>query len=219
MLPGAGDQAPQLVIVERERTLGSIEDTLREAAEACEELAARKDIEVSTTTAGPLTRITMDRLRLVELFVNLIENAIHHTPAGGRIDISAAEVRVDDFRAVLCSVKDTGSGLGSVDPARVFEPFYTTKGMRGCGFGLSVCWSIAQRLGGEVEAESEPGKGSTFTLWLPPAAAPETTEIFDHTFAELPDSIKLQRDTRRTSGIGQDPTQLEPVQPRETQTN
>ena len=145
--------------IERERTLGDIEAVISEAVEACRGLTDRKDIELSTTVAGPLARITMDRLRLVELFVNLIENAIHHTPAGGHIGISAAEVTVDEFRAVLCSVKDTGSGFRKVDLSRVFEPFYTDR-QEGIGMGLAISQRIAKDHDAEIVAYDAPGGGA-----------------------------------------------------------
>ncbi len=145
--------------VERERVQRRLEEVIREAAEACAGFAARKDIEISTTIAGPLASITMDRLRLVELFVNLIENAVHHTPTGGRIDISAAEVTVDQFRAVLCSVKDTGSGFKSADLTRIFEPFYTSR-KDGIGMGLAISQRIAKDHDAEIVAYDAPDGGA-----------------------------------------------------------
>ena len=145
--------------IERERIRGSLEEVIREAVEACGGFAARKDIELSTTIAGPLASITMDRLRLVELFVNLIENAIHHTPAGGRIDISAAEVTVGQFRAVLCSVKDTGSGFRNVDLTRIFEPFYTNR-KDGIGMGLAISQRIAKDHDAEIVGYDAPDGGA-----------------------------------------------------------
>ncbi len=137
--------------IEREPVDGDLESVIREAADACQALAARHDIELSTSIAGPLARIVMDRLRLVELFVNLIENAIHHTPRGGHIGVSAAEVTVDEHRAVLCSVKDTGSGFGNVDLTRVFEPFYTSRN-EGIGMGLAISQRIAKDHDAEIVA-------------------------------------------------------------------
>jgi len=145
--------------VERERVQCRLEEVIQEAAEACGGFAARKDIELSTTIAGPLASITMDRLRLVELFVNLIENAIHHTPTGGRIDISAAEVTIDRFRAVLCSVKDTGSGFKSADLTRIFEPFYTSR-QNGIGMGLAISQRIAKDHDAEIVAYDAPDGGA-----------------------------------------------------------
>jgi signal transduction histidine kinase len=145
--------------VERERGLGDIEGAIREAVQACRGLAGRNEVELSTTIVGPLPRITMDRLRLVELFVNLIENAIHSTPVAGRIDISAAEVTTDGLRAVLCSVKDTGSGFRDVDPTRVFEPFYTSR-VDGIGMGLAISQRIARDHEAEIVAYDAPGGGA-----------------------------------------------------------
>lgn len=68
----------------------------------------------------------------------------------------------------VVSVHDTGVGIAKPDQARIFEPFYTTKGDQGgTGLGLSVTYGIVTDHGGLIEVESEPGVGSTFTVWLP----------------------------------------------------
>lgn len=69
---------------------------------------------------------------------------------------------------VIVSVQDTGVGISQPEQARIFEPFYTTKGNRGgTGLGLSVTYGIITDHGGQIDVESQPGAGSKFTVWLP----------------------------------------------------
>ncbi|HZB47229.1 MAG TPA: GAF domain-containing protein, partial [Pyrinomonadaceae bacterium] len=112
-----------------------------------------------------------DASELREVFVNLIVNAIDAMPAGGRLSITCrragARLRLD--------FKDTGDGMSEEVRARIFEPFYTTKGVTGTGLGLFVSYGIVERHGGHLTVSSERGRGTTFTLDLPhdePAAEP-----------------------------------------------
>lgn len=109
-----------------------------------------------------------DRERLRQLLLNLVDNAIKYTPNGGVITL-ALEKRGS---WVAVSVKDTGIGISPEDQERIFDRFYRAdkargRQMGGSGLGLSIVKWIAEAHGGRVTVESEPGKGSTFTLWLP----------------------------------------------------
>jgi CheY-like chemotaxis protein len=86
-------------------------------------------------------------------------------PAGGRLTLQTA----GQGDRVRCQVIDTGVGMTEDVRRRIFEPFFTTKGEKGSGLGLSVMYGIITRHGGEVEVESRPGQGSTFTIHLPAA--------------------------------------------------
>ena len=102
---------------------------------------------------------------------NLLENAVRYTPRGGRVSV---EVRGDNGRATL-SVRDTGIGIPSRDLPRIFERFFRVDRARsretgGTGLGLSIARHVVERHGGEIEADSELGRGSTFRVTLPAGA-------------------------------------------------
>jgi CheY-like chemotaxis protein len=106
-------------------------------------------------------------------------------PSGGRITIATRET--DEGWAVI-SVADEGLGMSDEVKQRIFQPFFSTKGDRGSGLGLSVCQTIARRHGARLEVQSVPGEGTTFMLKLPPAApglvvAPSPTRVVAHPVA------------------------------------
>ena len=109
-------------------------------------------------------------LRLGQVFVNLLVNAAHAIPEG-RADEN--EIRVSTWHdeatsTVVVAVEDTGSGIAPDVKTRIFEPFFTTKPVGvGTGLGLSICYGVVSGLGGGIEVDSVPGKGSTFRVRLP----------------------------------------------------
>ncbi len=104
------------------------------------------------------------RQNLVQVLVNLVTNAAHATPRGGRITVSTAM----DGAAVLVAVADTGSGIAGDVRARIFEPFFTTKpDGKGTGLGLSIVQGIVEGHGGSITVDSQVGAGTTFTIKLP----------------------------------------------------
>jgi len=110
------------------------------------------------------TEIATDRNQLIQVFVNLVKNAIDAMPGGGHLTVSTV---VRDSR-VAVSVRDAGCGMPPEHVERVFMPFFTTKEPgKGTGLGLSVSYTIIRNLGGDFYVESAPGKGSTFTVELP----------------------------------------------------
>jgi PAS domain S-box-containing protein len=108
---------------------------------------------------------------LREVFVNIILNALDAMPQGGRLKISTAA----NGSLIKVAFRDTGIGMSTSVRERIFEPFFSTKGASGMGLGLAVSYGIIERHGGRIEATSNPGSGSTFTIALPTAksAAPE----------------------------------------------
>jgi signal transduction histidine kinase/Na+/proline symporter len=107
--------------------------------------------------------------RLVQVFVNLVTNAIDASPRGGRVELFAEEVG----ERVRVRVVDQGHGIPPELAQRIFEPFFTTKQPgEGTGLGLALVSSIIREHGGTLEVDSQPGAGATFTVTLPKAMAP-----------------------------------------------
>ncbi len=109
----------------------------------------------------PMTTGDVDQLK--QVFLNIITNAIHAMPGGGRITIKT--LTFGEY--ILASFSDTGQGISSEVRHRIFEPFFSTKKEKGTGLGLSISYRIIQDHGGRIDVESEPGKGTTFTVRLP----------------------------------------------------
>lgn len=131
---------------------------------------------------------------LEQVLMNLVVNARHAMPLGGRLTIAARETVLDEQyaktrndvtpgRYVVLSVADTGSGMTPEIMSRLFEPFFTTKPAgKGTGLGLAMCYGIVRQANGHITVQSEPGKGSVFTVYLPRTeAVPQTREIADTT--------------------------------------
>ncbi len=137
------------------------------------------------TDLGSVPEIAGNAAELREVMTNLIFNAVDAMPGGGGIRIGTAR-RGD---GVAVSVSDTGIGMSEAEKERCLEPFFTTKGERGTGLGLSVVYGIVQRHGGGIEIETEEGRGTTFIISLPietPRAAEEPPS-----FAEFDRQLKI----------------------------
>ena len=123
---------------------------------------------VSMCDPAPVARADREKVR--QVLLNLLSNAIKFTDEGGRVDVSCE--RHGD--RVLVRVRDTGIGIAPHELTRVFEPFVQvnaslTRTQEGTGLGLAISRDLARGMGGDLAAESEPGRGSTFTLSLPAA--------------------------------------------------
>lgn len=113
--------------------------------------------------------IMMNRTELQQVVVNLMVNAIHAMPDGGRLTLRTFD-RDEGLRpGVVIEIADTGIGMVSEIRQRVFDPFFTTKRIGGTGLGLSISQMLVSRQGGTISVDSEPGKGATFAIWLPEA--------------------------------------------------
>lgn len=112
----------------------------------------------------PIT-VTVNRTRIEQILVNLVTNAVDAIEGGGRVSVEV-EPSADGTR-VVCSVRDTGTGIPADKLEKIFEAFYTTKGDNGTGLGLSVVREIVTSYGGVLTVQSELSKGTTFTFDLP----------------------------------------------------
>jgi signal transduction histidine kinase len=129
--------------------------------------ASQKNIDLQVQIPN-LPRIAGDGDRLAQVFTNLIDNAIKHTPDGGRVWIRA---ELDNKGGILTRVEDTGEGIPKADLPRIFERFYQVDKSRtkrlGTGLGLAIVQEIVRAHAGYIWAESEYGQGARFNVWLP----------------------------------------------------
>jgi nitrogen-specific signal transduction histidine kinase/CheY-like chemotaxis protein len=138
-----------------------------------------EDIEVTTQLDEALGATRVDPGQLEQVLLNLVANARDAMPAGGSLRIRTRNVTLSPDTArhlpearpgdyVAIEVMDDGAGMGPEILARIFEPFFTTKPPgAGTGLGLAMCYGIVKQADGHIEVESEPGRGSRFTVLLP----------------------------------------------------
>lgn len=150
------------------REVVDVIELVKELVEGQKIRAQRSQITLTSEIDDTAPVLSLDKIMIQRAFMNLIDNAIKYTKEGGTVHIS---LQTEDRRLIF-KVKDTGIGIPPEKLARLFERFYRvqqrgTERIKGTGLGLFIVKHIAQRHGGDVTVETEAGKGSTFTLWLP----------------------------------------------------
>ena len=141
----------------------AIDDVLSLLREECR----ARSVQVQVSGVADTERVLGDEAELRQVLVNLIHNALHAMPKGGRIEIEALPAEPDSAWLQL-QVRDSGCGIALQEQALIFMPFFSRRadGQRGTGLGLAISKATMERFGGSIEVASTPGQGSVFTLTL-----------------------------------------------------
>ncbi|MDZ7697997.1 MAG: response regulator [Deltaproteobacteria bacterium] len=141
-----------------------IQELVDEAADLIAKEAGHKDVEIIRNLDASVGTLWSDPYKLRQVLINLLTNAIHATPSGGKVTISSEPME----HKVVIHIEDTGQGIPRENLDKIFEPFFSTKPPgEGTGLGLFVSRSIVEKLGGTLTVESQLGHGSRFTVRLP----------------------------------------------------
>jgi PAS domain S-box-containing protein len=149
-----------------------IGELVTEVMSELEPIIRRSSLAVSSKIRASVPQLRSDRQKIKQIVLNLLSNALKFTPSGSVTIVSSFDPRRQE---VCIAVRDTGVGIAREDQPKVFEDFRQldsspARGYGGTGLGLSICRRLSQMLGGTIDLDSDPGRGSTFTLRLPARA-------------------------------------------------
>jgi signal transduction histidine kinase/ActR/RegA family two-component response regulator len=178
----AADLTRQLLAFSRKQVLDAVVLDLGAVTTDMKDMLGRligEDIALLTAPTPGLGRVKADRGQIEQVIMNLAVNARDSMPQGGRLILETANVDLDDEYVrrhvgarpgphVMLAVSDTGAGIPREIQGHIFEPFFTTKEQgKGTGLGLATVYGIVKQSGGYIEVDSEPGRGTTFRIYLP----------------------------------------------------
>ncbi|MDB5050329.1 MAG: domain S-box protein [Fibrobacteres bacterium] len=205
----AGERAAsltrQLLTFSRRQVLESRVLDLNQVVAEIRQMLGRligEDIQLVTVGDMPLAKINADSGQMEQVILNLALNARDAMPTGGRLTIETANIRlekgqdmtffpIDPGRYVRLTVADTGFGMSEEVKTHLFEPFFTTKPPgQGTGLGLSTVYGIVKTAGGNISVTSEPGKGTTFAVYLPAVHSAEDEVEAIRKLPSLPGAAK-----------------------------
>jgi signal transduction histidine kinase len=139
-----------------------VETVLQDTLTLLKQDIENRRIEVEVDCAETLPRLKLDKDQIKQAFFNIIRNALQAMPDGGRLRIGLTA----SDRHIAVSFQDNGAGISPSDFGHLFEPYFTTR-PDGTGLGLMIVQRIIQEHGGRIDVHSEPGIGTTFTVFLP----------------------------------------------------
>lgn len=152
--------------LELHREATDVGQLVEDAVASFRSRAAAAQVMLTSDVSGSPPQLEIDPVRIHEVVVNLLDNAIRHTPAGGSVTVEVGRPE----GAVAIAVRDTGTGISPEELPRVFERFSKGSASRGSGLGLAIARGLVRAHGGEIEATSEgPGCGTTVRFTLPSA--------------------------------------------------
>lgn len=177
----ARDLIRQLLAFSRKQTMEYLPLDLNQAVQGFEKLlrrTIREDIVFTFTPSPHLPLVMADIGQIEQVIMNLVVNAQDAMPDGGHLVIKTAPAELDESYAAthqdvkpgpyaMLDLSDTGCGMDKEARERLFEPFFSTKGEKGTGLGLATVYGIVKQHGGHVSVYSEPGRGTTFKVYLP----------------------------------------------------
>ena len=196
----AAELTKQMLLFSRQQPMNPTNLDLNEVVRDVLKMVHRiigEDIKIATDLQDGLWNIVSDKTKNEQVIMNLAVNARDAMPNGGILVIKTENVAKEEGylpeeknsypgKFIKLSIRDSGCGMSKDIVERIFEPFFTTKGIgKGTGLGLSVVFGIVKQAKGWINVNSEPGKGSTFNIYLP--AAPATKTVNKEKIIEVKD--------------------------------
>ena len=157
------------------RNAGSLESVIADAVRSCDGAASAQGVAIRTSIGPPLPQLEMDRDRLLQVYENLLANAIHYAPKGTEVTVSVNAIQRNGQPVIESTIEDSGPGFGDADLRQIFEPFYSHR-PGGTGLGLSIVERVVHEHDGTVTAGNRPDGGAIVSVRLP-ARGSQPTQV------------------------------------------